>query len=38
MSFLSTPTATNLKVKVYLKDEKKAFDVIDGYLKEYNNN
>ena len=38
MSFLSTPTATNLKVKVYLRDEKKAFDVIDHYLKEFNNN
>ncbi|NAW52131.1 DUF2007 domain-containing protein [Elizabethkingia argentiflava] len=34
MSFLSTPTATNLQVKVDLKDEKKAFDIIDNYLKE----
>ncbi len=38
MTFLSTPTATNLKVKVDLKDEKKAFDIIDGYLNESNNN
>ena len=38
MTFLSTQTATNLKVKVDLKDEKKAFDIIDGYLNESNNN
>ncbi|PIE51011.1 MAG: hypothetical protein CSA38_00205 [Flavobacteriales bacterium] len=34
MSFMSTPTAGNLKLKVDLKDEQKAFEVIDAYLQE----
>ncbi len=34
MSFISTPTAENLKVLVNLTDEKKAFEIIDEYLKE----
>ncbi|MBO4232910.1 DUF2007 domain-containing protein [Riemerella anatipestifer] len=33
LSFLSTPTATTMKVKVELKDEKKALEIIDEYLK-----
>lgn len=34
MSFLSTPTAATLKLQVNLADEKKAFDLIDDYMKE----
>lgn len=34
LSFLSTPTATGMRVKVSLEDEKKALDIIDNYLKE----
>lgn len=34
MTFIATPTATALKVLVDLIDEKKAFEVIDAYLKE----
>lgn len=34
MSFISTPTAGNLKLQVNLSDEQKAFDIIDEYLKE----
>lgn len=34
MSFMSTPTAGNLKLKVNLLDEAKAFEIIDTYLKE----
>lgn len=37
LSFLSTPTATNTFVKVDLADEKKAFDIIDQYLKSTQN-
>ncbi len=37
LSFLSTPTATNTFVKVDLADEKKAFDIIDEYLKSTQN-
>ncbi|USL95426.1 DUF2007 domain-containing protein [Riemerella anatipestifer] len=33
LSFLSTPTATTMKVKVELKDEKKALEIVDEYLK-----
>ncbi|WP_018676312.1 putative signal transducing protein [Riemerella columbina] len=36
LSFLSTPTATGMCVKVSLQDEKKALDLIDAYLKENN--
>lgn len=34
LTFLSTPTANNLKVMVSLKDEEKAFKIIDAYIKE----
>ncbi|MGS0748760.1 DUF2007 domain-containing protein [Halpernia sp. GG3] len=34
LTFLSTPTATNLKVMVSLSDEQKAFEIIDAYIKE----
>ncbi len=34
MSFISTPTAAKLKLQVNLADEKKAFEVIDAYMKE----
>ncbi len=34
MSFMSTPTAADLKLQVNLNDESKAFDIIDAYLKE----
>ncbi|MFC4162405.1 MULTISPECIES: DUF2007 domain-containing protein [Epilithonimonas] len=37
LSFLSTPTATNTFIKVDIKDEKKAFDIIDEYLKSNQN-
>ena len=36
-SILSTPTATNTFIKVYLKDENKAFEIIDEYLKSNQN-
>ena len=34
MSFMSTPTAATLKLQVNLADEKKAFEIIDVYMKE----
>lgn len=34
MSFLGTPTSNTLKIMVKLKDEQKAFAVIDEYLKD----
>lgn len=34
MSFTTTPTANTMKVMVYINDEKKAFEIIDAYLKE----
>lgn len=37
LTFTTTPTATSLKVMVKLEDEKKAFDVIDGYLQQSEN-
>ena len=37
LSFLSTPTATNIFVKVDIRDEKKAFEIIDEYLKSNQN-
>lgn len=37
LTFTTTPTATSLKVMVDLKDEKKAFDVIDAYLQQNQN-
>ncbi|MFY1046361.1 DUF2007 domain-containing protein [Chryseobacterium sp. GP-SGM7] len=37
LTFTTTPTATTLKVMVDLQDEKKAFDVIDAYLQQNQN-
>lgn len=34
LTFLSTPTATNLKIMVKLADEQEAFKIIDAYIKE----
>jgi hypothetical protein len=34
LTFLSTPTANNMKVMVSLKDEQKAFKIIDAFIKE----
>ena len=33
MSFTTTPTASTMKLMVNLLDEKKAFDIIDAFLK-----
>ena len=37
LSFLSTPTATNTFVKVDIKEEQQAFNIIDEYLKASQN-
>jgi len=37
LTFTTTPTATSLKVMVDLQDEKKAFDIIDAYLQQSEN-
>ncbi|MGI9651579.1 DUF2007 domain-containing protein [Chryseobacterium sp. RLHN22] len=37
LTFTTTPTATSLKVMVDLHDEKKAFDIIDAYLQQNQN-
>lgn len=37
LTFTTTPTATTLKVMVDLQDEKKAFDIIDAYLQQDQN-
>ncbi len=37
LTFTTTPTATSLKVMVDLQDEKRAFDVIDAYLQQNQN-
>ncbi|SIP87955.1 Putative signal transducing protein [Chryseobacterium sp. RU37D] len=37
ITFTTTPTATSLKVMVDLKDEKRAFEIIDAYLQQYEN-
>lgn len=34
LTFLSTPTANNMKIMVNINDEKKAFEIIDAYIKE----
>ncbi len=34
MTFTTTPTASTVKLMVNLQDEKKAFEIIDAYLKE----
>ena len=36
-NLLSTPTATALKLEVNIKDEQKAFEIIDHYLTEKEN-
>jgi hypothetical protein len=37
LTFTTTPTATSLKVMVDLLDEKKAFEIIDAYLQQSEN-
>lgn len=37
LTFTTTPTATSLKVLVKLEDEKKAFEVIDAYFQQNEN-
>ncbi|WP_042720804.1 MULTISPECIES: DUF2007 domain-containing protein [Flavobacteriales] len=37
LTFTTTPTATSLKVLVKLEDEKKAFEIIDAYLQQSEN-
>ncbi|KAB1232307.1 hypothetical protein DBR39_05435 [Chryseobacterium sp. KBW03] len=37
LTFTTTPTATSLKVMVDLEDETKAFDIIDAYLQQSEN-
>jgi len=37
LTFTTTPTATSLKVMVDLRDEKKAFEIIDAYLQQNEN-
>ena len=34
MSFTTTPTANTIKLMVNLKDEQKAFEIIDAFIKE----
>ncbi len=37
LTFTTTPTATSLKIMVDLEDEKKAFQIIDAYLQQAEN-
>ncbi|BFO67833.1 MULTISPECIES: DUF2007 domain-containing protein [Chryseobacterium] len=37
LTFTTTPTATSLKVMVDLEEEKKAFEIIDAYLQQSEN-
>ncbi|WP_299177081.1 DUF2007 domain-containing protein [uncultured Chryseobacterium sp.] len=37
LTFTTTPTATTLKVMVDLENEKKAFEIIDAYLQQSEN-
>ncbi|AKK74229.1 hypothetical protein HX13_10570 [Chryseobacterium sp. P1-3] len=37
LTFTTTPTATSLKLMVDLEDEKKAFEIIDAYLQQSEN-
>lgn len=37
LTFTTTPTATSLKVMVDLENEKKAFEIIDAYLQQIEN-
>lgn len=34
MSFTTTPTANTIKLMVNLKDEQRAFEIIDAFIKE----
>lgn len=34
LTFLSTPTATTIRLMVSLKDEEEAFKIIDAYIQE----
>ena len=34
MSFTTTPTANTINLMVTLKDEQKAFEIIDAFIKE----
>lgn len=38
MTFTTTPTATVLKLQVFLEDEAKAFTIIDDFLKKADEN
>ncbi|KXH78247.1 MULTISPECIES: DUF2007 domain-containing protein [Chryseobacterium] len=37
LTFTTTPTATSLKIMVDLQDEKNAFNIIDAYLQQSEN-
>ncbi|MFS4469979.1 DUF2007 domain-containing protein [Chryseobacterium sp. T20] len=37
LTFTTTPTATSLKVMVDLEEEKRAFEIIDAYLQQSEN-
>ncbi|CAH0207925.1 DUF2007 domain-containing protein [Chryseobacterium sp. WG14] len=37
LTFTTTPTATSLKVMVDLEDEKRAFEIVDAYLQQSEN-
>lgn len=37
LTFTTTPTATSLKVMVDLEEEKRAFEIIDAYLQQIEN-
>ncbi|ROH99684.1 DUF2007 domain-containing protein [Chryseobacterium daecheongense] len=37
LTFTTTPTATSLKVMVKLENEKRAFEIIDAYLQQSEN-
>ncbi|GEN66038.1 MULTISPECIES: DUF2007 domain-containing protein [Chryseobacterium] len=37
LTFTTTPTATSLKVMVDLQDEKRAFEIVDAYLQQSEN-
>lgn len=34
LTFLSTPTANSMRVMVNINDEKRAFEIIDAFIKE----
>lgn len=37
LTFTTTPTATSLKLMVDLEEEKRAFEIIDAYLQQSEN-